>query len=141
MKKFLVLLVLFSALSCKKKAKNVAEHPVRYIPVSIVMYPNDPLNFKIQAIGGWTYIDGGLNGIIVYRKSAEEFVALERTSPQLPDDPKARANVLSDNFTLADTISGSQWRIFDGAVTKGPTEWTLRLYGTTYDGSVLKIRN
>jgi hypothetical protein len=128
---------------CGKKAKQqpVSEHPVPSVPVDLTIYPNDPLNFKLQAIGGWLYINGGINGIVVYRKSQEEFVAIERTSSHLPGDPKARVLVMADNYTLRDTISDSRWRMLDGIVTKGPAEWALRLYGTTYDGNSLKIRN
>ncbi len=119
----------------------VAQHPVPSVPVNLTIYPNDPLNFNIQAIGGWMYFSGGKNGIIVYRKSEQEFVALERTSSQLPNNSNAKAIVLNDNFTLHDTISGSKWRIMDGAVTSGPATWPLRLYGTSYDGNLLKVIN
>jgi hypothetical protein len=78
---------------------------------------------------------------VLYRKSEQEFIAIERTSSQLPDDPKARVVVLKDNFTLADTVSNSHWRLIDGTVVQGPAEWSLRLYGTTYDGNALRIRN
>jgi hypothetical protein len=128
--------------SCKKsKHQNVADNPVPYVPVSITLYPNDPLNLPVQGIGGWMYINGGINGIVLYRKSEQEFIAIERTSSQLPDDPKARVVVLKDNFTLADTVSNSHWRLIDGTVVQGPAEWSLRLYGTTYDGNALRIRN
>ncbi len=142
MKKLVLVLLLFSLFSCKKKKnENIVNHPVVSVPVQINMYPNDPLNFAIQGIGGWMYINGGHKGIIVYRKSNEEFVAIERTSSHLPDDDRARVLVQSDNFTLRDTISGSEWRMFDGTVTKGPAQWSLRLYGTSYDGNLLRIRN
>lgn len=142
MKKLLILLMLVSGISCKKrKAENTVEHPVLNVPVNITIYPNDPLNFRIQAIGGWMYLEGGINGIVLYRKSNEEFVAIERTSSHLPNNAAARAIVLNDNFTLRDTVSNSRWRIFDGTVTQGPAEWALRLYGTVYDGNVLRIRN
>ncbi len=137
-----LLFILFAVSACpKKKAKNVNDNPVPYVPVDITVYPNDPLNFKIQSIGGWLYYNGGFNGIVIYRKSDQEFVALERTSSQFPDNAKARVYVLPNNFTLRDSISGSEWRIFDGSVTQGPAQWGLRLYGTTYDGNALRIRN
>ncbi len=143
MKKILIIALLVSIVSCKKKSKqSVSNNPVASVPVNVVLYPNDPLNFKIQAIGGWMYLDGkGVNGIIVYRKSQEEFVAIERTSSYLPDNAGAKVKVLSDNFTLRDTVSDSRWRILDGTVTKGPAEWSLRLYGTSYDGNALRIVN
>jgi hypothetical protein len=87
------------------------------------------------------YIDGGINGIILYRKSNEEFVALERTSSYAPDDVKSRVIVMKDNFTLQDTVSDSRWRMMDGSVTQGPAEWGLRVYGTSYNGNSLAIRN
>jgi len=138
-----MLLMLVTAFSCKKKARqqNSAQNPVPYQAVDITMYPNDPLNIKVQGIGGWMYVTGGINGIVLYRKSQEEFVAIERTSSALPSNPAARVNVLSDNFTLKDSISGSEWRIIDASVKKGPAEWPLRIYGTTYNGNSLRIKN
>ena len=125
----------------KKKSTNASENPVPSVPVNLTVYPNDPLNFKLQAIGGWIYINGGINGIILYHKSPQEFIAIERTSSYLPDNPSAKVVVMSDNFTCRDTISDSRWQIIDGTVTKGPAQWGLRLYGTTFDGNVLKIKN
>ncbi|MGZ3899475.1 MAG: hypothetical protein ACXVNM_12910 [Bacteroidia bacterium] len=130
--------------ACHKKstaAQSQANNPVPYVPVDIIIYPNDPLNFKIQGIGGWQYFNGGINGIVVYRKSQQEFVAIERTSSYYPDNAAAKVKVQSDNFTLRDTISNSKWQIVDGTVTNGPAEWPLRLYSTNYDGNVLRIKN
>ena len=140
---FKIILFSFLVLSCNKKSSTVnsTNNPVPSVPVQITMYPNDISNFKIQAIGGWMYLNGGIRGIILYRKSQEEFVAMERTSPQLPNNDAAIVKVQANNFTLRDTVSDSQWRIVDGTVTKGPTTWPLRLYGTTYDGNVLRIVN
>jgi hypothetical protein len=136
-----VLILTFAGCHKKSKAKQENENPVPYIPVAINIYPNDPVHFKIQSIGGWKYTEGGINGIIIYRKSEQEFVAIERTSSFYPDKPEAKVFVQSNNFTLRDTISGSEWRIFDGTVTKGPAEWSLRLYGCSYDGNLLRISN
>ena len=87
-----------------------------------------------------------MNGIIIYRKttinSPADFVAIERTSTALPDDPNAKVKVQSDNFTLKDTISGSKWQIFDGNVISGPATQNLRLYNAVFDGmNTLTIRN
>lgn len=132
------------SLSCRKKKeeeRKQLEHPVPYVPVDLTIYPNDPLNFNIQGIGGWQYFNGGINGLIIYRKSQQEFVCIERTSSQLPGNTAARAIVQADNFTLRDTVSGSKWQIVDGTVTQGPAQWALRIYSTNYDGNALRIRN
>lgn len=138
---FSFFLIANSLTSCNKKTQPTSNNPVPYVPVALSIYPNDPMNWDIQSIGGWKYFDGGINGIIIYRKSEQEFVAIERTSSQLPDDKLAKAYVMSDNFTLHDSISDSKWRIFDGSVTKGPASWPLRAYGANYDGNLLRISN
>lgn len=130
---------------CKKKNKVVQDN-IAYQNVNITLYPNDPLYFKLQSPGGWVYINGGVNGIIVYRKtttnSSADFVAIERTSTYLPEDPNARVKVQADNFTLKDTISGSKWQIFDGGLISGPASQNLRLYNAVFDGNnTLTIRN
>ncbi len=139
---FLIFVSCFALVSCKKKTKSVADNPVPSVVVDLTVYPSDPFYTRIQSIGGWIYKDAvGINGIVIYRKTDQEFVAIERTSSQLPNDPKAKVQVMKDNFTLVDSVSGSQWRIFDGTVTKGPAQWSLRIYGTTFDGTTLRIRN
>lgn len=141
--RIILVLTLTFLMSCRKKAENQSQndHPVPYVPIAMNIYPNDPLHFALQNIGGWKYLDGGIQGLVIYRKSDHEFVALERASPESPDDVRSRAVVLADNFSLSDTISGSTWRIFDGVVTKGPAKWPLRRYGTSYDGNLLRISN
>lgn len=138
--------IIISFSSCKKKSKTVQDN-IPYQTVNISIKPSEPLYFKIQAVGGWVYINGGINGIIVYRQtstnSSNDFVAIERTSTQLPDNPYALAKVQSDNFTLKDTISGSKWQITNGTVLSGPATLPLRLYNTYYDAGtdILTIRN
>jgi hypothetical protein len=146
MTRLVLLIITFSFLwgACGKKnqpAQQIKDHPVPSVPVSITLYPNDPLNFSLQGIGGWKYIAGGINGIIVYRKSQQEFIALERTSTYYPDNAAAKVKVQNDNFTCKDTISGSAWQIIDGTVINGPAEWALRPYATNYDGNALRITN
>src|SRR5688572_32609450 len=89
----LAVVICILAVACKKKATPVQDNGVPYTPVNIVIYPNDPLNFKLQAPGGWMYFSGGVNGIIVYRKTTTEFVALDRTSTYDPDNFDARVEV------------------------------------------------
>lgn len=140
----LFLLAVVTVFSFCKKNKTVQDN-IAYQTVNITMYPNDPLYFKLQTAGGWVYINGGVNGIIVYRKTTTntpvDFVAIERTSTALPNDPDARVKVQADNFTLKDTISGAKWQIFDGGIISGSSQ-NLRLYNAVFDGNnTLTIRN
>ncbi len=141
------IIVLFS--TCKKKSTTVQDS-IPYQTVNITLYPNDPIyasgTHPIQSVNGWIYINGGVNGIIVYRKTAinssNDFIAIERTSTALPNNANAKAIVQLDNFTLKDTISGSRWQIIDGGLISGPATQNLRLYTAVYDGlGTLTIRN
>ncbi len=136
------MLVLFSF--CKKK--TTVQDNIPYQTVNLNVYPNDPLNFKIQVVGGWIYVNGGVNGIIVYRQTmtgSSDFIAIERTSTYLPDDAGAKVKVLSNNFTLKDTVSGSTWQLNNGAVLSGPATLALKQYQAIYDNGtgILNIRN
>jgi hypothetical protein len=136
--------LIISVNACKKKqpTQQQANNPVPSVPIDFVIYPNNPTYFPIQSIGGWMYVNNvGVNGIVIYRKSNEEFVVLERTSSYLPDNSYARVKVQSNNFDLKDTISGSKWRMFDGEVINGPATWPLRRYGASYNGNSLRIVN
>jgi hypothetical protein len=142
----LFLLVFLSVFSfCKKKNQTVQDN-IAYQTVNVTLYPNDPLYFKLQTAGGWVYYDNaGVNGLIIYRKTATnsptDFVALERTSTVLPNNPNAKVKVQSDSFTLKDTISGAKWQIFDGGIISGASQ-NLRLYNAVFDGiNTLTIRN
>jgi hypothetical protein len=131
---------------CKKKATTVVQDNIAYQSVNIIINISDPLYNSLQYAGSWLYINGGVNGIIIYRKTVTstpaDFIALERTSTYLPDDPAAKVDVLTDNFTLKDAISGSKWQIFDGTVISGPATQNLRIYNTLFDGlNTVTIRN
>jgi len=140
----LVLLTFCFVFSFCKKNKQVQDN-IAYQTVNISININNPLSFPIQTVGGWMYIDGGVNGIIVYRKTGTntpvDFVAIERTSSELPNNPDARVKVQSDNFTLKDSISGAKWQIYDGGIISGASQ-NLRLYNAVFDGiNTLTIRN
>ncbi len=128
--------------ACKKKTEPVQQYPVPNVPVNIVLYPNDATNFKIQAVGGWMYVSGaGHQGLIIYRKTPEQFVAIERASPENPNIAASAVKVQSDNFTLRDTVKNARWQIVDGEVMNSSSKWPLRLYATSYDGNALRVAN
>lgn len=137
-----LMLVVVLFFGCKKK-RNTVQDNIPYQTVNFNVYPNDPLYTRLAVIGGWMYFDKGVNGIIIYRKTMQDFVAIERTSTHFPDDPNARVKVQSDNFTLKDTISNSKWQITDGSILSGPATLPLRLYSTFYDNGTgtLTVKN
>jgi hypothetical protein len=127
-----------AVISCKKN-KN---HPVPSIPFDITIYINLPSYSSLEAVGGWAYVNGGSKGIVVYRKSYDEFVAFDRHSPA--DDGNCNLPLVTDpdNFLqLNDSCTGAKFSLFDGSPMSG-SEFGLRQYQTWWDGATgLRIYN
>ncbi len=139
-KKIFWLIVVFSVfefISCRKRDNQVVPN----VPVEINIYTTDPLFFNLQVTGGWEYITGGSRGILIYRSSNNDFLAFDRHCPYKVDDPCGQVKVNSTNISAVDSCCGSQFSIIDGSVQKGPAAMPLKLYQTTFDGSVLHIFN
>jgi hypothetical protein len=65
---------------CRKEERG----GVPLTPVDININVNNPSYADLAVTGGWVYLTGGSQGIIVYRSSPETFVALDRHCPYQP---------------------------------------------------------
>jgi hypothetical protein len=110
------------------------------VPVNVQININQPDFFNLSVVTGWVYITGGSRGIIVYRKSQSEFVALERHSAYNPAEGCA-VTVNSDGIIVSDPCSESQWLITDGSVLNGPAAAPLQSYRTDFQDPILYISN
>lgn len=140
MAKLIKLLLIFLALSgvcliysCKKNNQNQIPDVLVDIQVNI----NNPGYYQLQAVGGWRYFDGGSRGIVVYRKTIDEFVAFDRHCPYNPTDACGTVSVDSSNIIAVDACCGSKFILTDGSVSNGPATLPLKSYQVTYDGQAL----
>jgi hypothetical protein len=133
---FICLVILIINSGCRDRNTN----RVPDVPVNIAINIYQPDFFNLTVPSGWVYITGGSRGIIVYRKSTTEFVALERHSPFQPEDNCAVA-VDADNIIVSDPCSDSQWLITDGTIVQGPTAFALETYQTSFSDPILYITN
>ena len=99
-----------------------------------------PSYSSIAVTGGWVYISGGSKGIIIYRKSTDEFMAYDRHSPYDVDEG-CTVNVDSNNVEIIDPCSGSKFSLFSGSVTLGPATLPLKQYSTSFNGTILRVYN
>lgn len=126
--------------SCNKQKL----HPVPSIAFNINININLPSYSELQNIGGYAYVNNiGSKGVVVYRKSLDEFVAFDRQSTAdggIDCDP---IEVDEENPLLVNDVCGtSQFSLFDGSIITGPAEFGLRGYMTIYDGGyTLNISN
>ncbi len=96
--------------------------------------------FKLNVVGGWEYITGGYNGIVVYRLNQDEFKAFDRACPY--DFKNGCRIIVESSFTTAvDSCCGSKFILTDGSPFNGPANVSLKEYRTYYDGTNLHISN
>ena len=122
---------------CKKDDDN----GVPITAVDIYLYTNNPSFSNLNAVGGWTYITGGVRGILVYRKSNTEFAAYDRNCTYQSSEPCATVSVDGTGILAVDTCCNSKFSIYDGSITQGPASVPLKAYNNTFDGNVLHIYN
>ncbi len=133
----LTLLIIFSS-SCKRDRNNIIPN----VLVDIEFNINNPSYINLTAVGGSMYLGGGSRGIVVYRLSQDEFVAMDRHCTYNSSD--ACGQVAIDNnssLILIDACCGSQFLITDGSVHTGPATYSLKRYQTYFDGTILRIYN
>lgn len=133
--RFIFVLVFFiTLLGCNKNTK----HPVPSIPFDVTIDINLPSYNALIGVGGWTYVNGGSKGIIVYRRSIDEFIAFDRHSPADADGScEWPLFPDSDNFLeLKDSCSNARFSLYDGSPISG-SEYGLRQYQTVFNGTDL----
>lgn len=123
--------------SCKKEERA----GVPYTNVDITINVNNPAYADIQVPGGWLYLTGGSLGIIVYRKTMDEFVALDRHCTYQPEN-LCQVIVDDTEVTARDTTCcNAAFLIIDGSVSEGPATLGLQQYNTLFNGTSLRIYN
>ncbi|HRS54663.1 MAG TPA: hypothetical protein P5250_08145 [Bacteroidales bacterium] len=133
---YITIFIILFASSCKEK-----ENSIPYAKVDIYINVNSTQYIGLNSIGGWVYLTGGYRGIIVYRKSTEEFVAYERTCTYDPEIQTAKVQVENNGMIAIDSTCGSRFILIDGSVYSTPAKVGLKQYRTEFDGNILHIYN
>jgi len=141
-KRLLILFILFLVLpyinnSCKKDKQD--QIPV--VAVDFYINVNSTQYLELHSVNGWVNVTGGVRGIIIYRKSIDEFMVYERNCSYQPSNSCARVSVDNTNLMAIDTCCGSKFLLTDGSVIQGPAIYPLKQYRNTYDGSSLHVFN
>jgi hypothetical protein len=127
---FLLSAIIFLLPDCKKDNSTIPN-----VSVDIYLYLTQPESFDLNTVGGWVYVPGGVKGIIVFRKSINEFVAYERDCPYDPDVSAAKIDVDSSGVIGVDNHCGSKFSLFDNTILNGPATRGLKAYYTEYNSS------
>ena len=131
--------LLFSGIiSCKKETQAPT---IPYVYVNFSLNPNGTQYLQLNAVGGWETVTGGYNGILIYRKSVNEFMAYERACPYDPTVTGAQIRVDKSAITCYCPICNSKYVMTDGTPYSGPSKYPMKQYTTMYDGAMLYISN
>ena len=134
--------VLISHTGCKKEESEPdTQSQIPVVPVSISLNPNSTEYIHLNTVSGWETITGGYRGIIVYRKSVNEFTAFERACPYDWSANTSRLTVDASGTTATCPTCKSKFILLDGTPFEGPSRYPLKQYQTSYDGTYLYIFN
>lgn len=124
--------------SCKKDEQ---QPEIPYVYVNFSLNPNSTLYIHLNPVNGWETVSGGYKGILIFRKSVNEFAAFERACPNDPLENGAQVRVDDSGITCYCPVCGSKFIMVDGTPYEGPSHYPLKQYSAMYDGSMLYITN
>ena len=138
MRELLTILIWSTALfSCHKDSY---EFP--YAQVNYYIYPNNAQYSGLHFPGGSTYIEGGVNGILLFHDYFDNYIAYDRACTNDPLNNCEQVYIDEKNPNkLACNCCASEYFIFDGNITQGPARQALHRYRTQFDGIKLRILN
>jgi len=130
---FFLLILFFGFTTCKKDS---GQSDIPNVLVDFVIYLNEPSNVNLNVITGSVYVNGGVKGIIIYRQSQDEFIAIKRNCSYQPTTASAIVSIDSSNTAfLKDASCGSRFYLSNGSVANGPATVPLKRYQTSYNST------
>ncbi len=113
--------------------------PNVYVDFSIRLM--DPEFNSLMIPGNSLNVTGGVNGIVIYRISQDEFAAYDRTCTH---DVTENCRVFVDEtllYAVDSACCGSKFLLLDGSVAEGIAVYPLKQYRTYFDGYTLRVYN
>lgn len=142
MKQGLLYLILIPLLLINASCSKDETDDFPNVSVNLTVYPGTGIFHELGATGGSMTMAGGVNGLLIYRKSINEFLVFDRACPYNPNDPCEQVEVEDQGgFTAKDQCCESVFLITTGEKWSGPAPHGLKRYSNYYDGASLSIWN
>jgi len=127
--------ILYFIVSCNQ---DLVDDPIPFQPFDpIVINLSLPAYVSLATDGGYVYVnDGGVRGIILYRKTSSTYLAFERNCSFQPND--ACATINAQILDMKDNCCGSTFN-YSGNPTGGMAWRPLQQYKTSLSGNTLTI--
>ncbi|MBL6865659.1 MAG: hypothetical protein ISQ97_01040 [Flavobacteriales bacterium] len=125
---------------CLQSRCNEQQQNIPYVPVDFSINVNLPAYIDLSVPSGHILVNGGSQGIVLYRYTLDQFVALDRhATADIPSN--CQVEVSADGLILTDPCGDSEWLIIDGSVVSGSATYPLHRYGTQWDPPILRVYN
>jgi nitrite reductase/ring-hydroxylating ferredoxin subunit len=112
------------------------------VPVSQSINLSLPSYVNLSVPAGFSYVPGGLKGMIVYNVNGTEFKAYERAAPHLPVSNNCSQMVFENGIKMRCPCDDSEFSILDGApLTEGVSYFAREYLATKLSENVLQITN
>ena len=130
--------LIISAISCKKD--KVQQDTIPNVSVDFQINLNNPDYQNLSLDGGFAYVNGGYNGIMIYRENSKTYKAIERAFTYQPSSDCAIITMDISQLFIVDTCCKSQFD-FNGNVISGVAPFNLKLYQTSLSDNYLRVTN
>lgn len=130
---FCLFLVLVGSTACKKDNLN-EELGIPFVNVDQYVLLSSPSYIQLNAVGGWSYLNGGSRGIVIYNRGFEDYVAFDRHCTWQTTESCGQVSVDSTGVFMNCACCESRFSLIDGSVINGPALNPLLQYNTQISG-------
>jgi nitrite reductase/ring-hydroxylating ferredoxin subunit len=140
---FLLPLLLVAIVSGCKKDSPAATTGVPNVAVNFSVDVDNALYSSLLHVGGWVYVTGGYDGIILFCNGENSYLAFDRGCPyDCETNAKAIITVQASGITAICPVCGTQYSLYSGTIAnKGPGTIALKQYTTSFDGTYITVTN
>jgi nitrite reductase/ring-hydroxylating ferredoxin subunit len=129
---FIIVSGFFLLQQCKNK-----DDVIPYVYVDYYIYLSDPDFSALNAVGNYVYVTGGYRGMIIYRKSIDEFAVYDRACTFQPSKECEKVEIDENQLVAVCSCCNSKFTLYDGYVMEGPASMPLKQYNASFDGNTL----
>lgn len=131
---FLSLFLISGILAGCKKDSPASATGVPNVSVSGISVNVDAGGYtNLLTVGGWVYVTGGYDGIILFCNAQDSYLAFDRGCPyDCITNSKAIVNVQTGGITAVCPVCGTVYSLYSGARLSGPGTIALKQYTVNY---------
>jgi len=128
---------------CKKEsASSSTTTGVPNVEVNFSVDISNGLYANLATVGGYEYVSGGYDGIILFCNASVSYLAFDRGCPyDCTTNTKAIITVQTNGISAVCPVCGTTYSLYSGTVSKGPGSIALKQYNTSFNYPYISVSN